>query len=171
MIRRSFTHLDEKLLVQLFVGLIRPHLEYGNCVWNPIYKNDINRIEKIQRRATKMVPNLRDMPYEERLRVTKLPSLAYRRLRGDMIEVYKYLHNKYNVNSNQLLTQINNNSRTRGHSLKLDKRGCNSTLREHFFTMRVVNKWNSLPEEIGMVSTTNSFKNRLDRYWKTFQYS
>jgi len=170
MIRRSITFLDETMLSQLFKGLIRPHLEYGNCVWSPLYKKDIAKIEQIQRRATKMVTSIKELPYEERLEAMKLPSLAYRRLRGDMIEVYKYLHNIYNVNTNQLLPLVHTTSITRGHPLKLEKRRCMSNKREHFFTMRVVNKWNSLPENIVLAPTTNAFKNRLDKHWSKFQY-
>ena len=75
---------------------------------------DINKIESIQRRATKMVIGLSDKIYEERLKYLNLPTLRYRRLRGDMINVYKYLHKLYWVDSEKLLP-LNKDMRTRGH--------------------------------------------------------
>ena len=80
---------------QLFTAIVRPHLEYANAVWNPFLQKHIISVENVQRRATKMVPGLRDLSYEARLRALKLPTLAYRRYRGDMIEMYKLSHGLY----------------------------------------------------------------------------
>ena len=90
-IRRTFEYLDLKTFRMLFVRLVRPHLEYVNPVWNPYLKKHIDMIGNIQRRATKLIPGLSDLSYEDRLRRLKLPSLSYRRSRGDMIEVYKIM--------------------------------------------------------------------------------
>ena len=68
----------------MHAGRGRPHLEYGNVIWHPIYKKDIDLLERVQRRATRMVPGLGNLSYEERLEAMDLPSLAYRRLRGDI---------------------------------------------------------------------------------------
>ena len=81
LIKRSFVHKNIQS-VKLLAALVRPHLEYGNAVWHPMYKKDIDLLEKIQRRATRMVPGLANFSYEERLEAMDLPSLAYRRLRG-----------------------------------------------------------------------------------------
>ena len=88
-IRRTFKYLDYKSFCLLFKALARPHLEYASSVWNPHKKKDIETIENVQRRATKMLPNLKDLSYEERLKILKIPTLKFRRLRGDMIETYK----------------------------------------------------------------------------------
>jgi len=69
--------------------MVRPHLEYSNSVWCPFKKGDIENIEKVQKRATKLILSLKKLPYHERLRQLKLPTLKYRRLRGDMIEVLR----------------------------------------------------------------------------------
>ena len=87
LIRRSFNYIDAQMMVQLFKSIVRPHLEYANVVWSPLYKKDSELLENVQRRATKLVPELRNCDYEERLRLLGLPSLTYRRLRGDLIEV------------------------------------------------------------------------------------
>ena len=90
MIRHTFKFLDAETLLLLYKSLIRPHVEYATPVWSPHLKGDRDKIEKLQRRTTKLVPNLRDKPYEERLRVLKLPTLEFRRLRQDLILLYKH---------------------------------------------------------------------------------
>ena len=102
-IRRSFTYLDSTILLRLYTSLIRPQLEYANPVWSPRYKRDISNLENVQKRATKLIPELREMPYKERLKKLKLPTLVYRRLRGDMIEVYKLTQQKYDPDVSNLL--------------------------------------------------------------------
>ena len=169
MIRRAYVFLDGPSLVQLYKSLIRPHLEYGNVVWAPIRKKDIQLIENVQRRATKLVPGLKDLEYEQRLQRLKLPSLVYRRARGDMIEVYKYLHDIYKVDASFL--PLDKDCVTRGHSLKLKKERSKGRDRQHFFSQRVVNPWNSLTEEIVRAPTLNTFKSRLDFFWQEYMYS
>ncbi|KAK6167371.1 hypothetical protein SNE40_021416 [Patella caerulea] len=85
LIRRTFTHLDETTFKYLFQALVRPNLEYAAAVWSPHRKNDINSIENVQRRATKLIPSLKNLEYQERLRKLKMPTLTYRRRRGDII--------------------------------------------------------------------------------------
>ena len=86
-VRRSFKCLDEDTFKKLYKGVVRPHLEYGVQIWNPNLKKDIVKLEGVQRRATKQVNKFQDMDYKERLEKLKLPTLIYRRLWGDMIEV------------------------------------------------------------------------------------
>ena len=94
LIRRSFSYLDKDSMRTLFTAIVRPHLEFGNVAWSPHHKKYINMIEKVQRRATKCVPGMKDKEYEERLREMNLPSLVKvdRRKRGDLIEVYLSIH-------------------------------------------------------------------------------
>ena len=89
LLRRTFRYMDKDTFTALYKSRVRPILEYANSVWSPRHKKDIDEIEKVQRRATKMVPGLKDQDYETRLRILKLPSLKYRRARGDMIETSK----------------------------------------------------------------------------------
>ena len=98
----------------------------------------IERIEKVQRRATKLLPNMSKMSYEQRLRKIGLPTLAYRRVRGDMIEVYKMLHGLYDIDGCPNLDLATYKVTVRGHNLKLKKKSANKTARLHFFTVRIV---------------------------------
>ena len=107
---------------QLFIALVRPHLEFGNAAWSPQFKKEADLIEKVQERATKVIPGFRNLSYEERLKTIKLPTLKYCRKRGELIEVYKYVNGYYNVNKN-LLTK-DSSTRTRGHAHKLSKKHC-----------------------------------------------
>ena len=165
LIRRTFSYFDCQLVKQLFVSLVRPHLEYGNVVWNPYLRKDIEMIERVQHRATRLVPGFAKLPYEERLRRLELTSLEDRRLRGDVIEAFKYMHKIYNVDESEMLPRhTQEGMMTRGHSLKLLKRSCNSQVRANFFGLRVVNKWNLLPENVVASSSVNCFKGRYDRW-------
>ncbi len=107
--------------------------------------------------------------YEERLSKLKLPTLVYRRNRNDMIQVFKYIHNIWNCDSNDFLERASD-QRTRGHQHKLYKNRWESALRGHFFTNRVVNLWNELPEEITASETVNKFKQGLDNFWSDRQW-
>ena len=134
-IRRSFDHLTQRVLVQLYKGLVRPLLEYGHAVYQPQHKTVCSDLEQVQRRATKLIAGLRDLPYPERLRALKLPTLEHRRLRGDMIEVYKYTHGFYKVDKPRLDPANERSQNLRGHSLKLTKCGYHGDLRGNFFTL------------------------------------
>ena len=162
--RRAFTWLDKTTFSLVYKGVIRPVIEYASSVYSTMLMKDINKIESIQRRATKMVIGLSDKSYEERLNYLNLPTLRYRRLRGDMINVYKYLHKLYWVDSEKLLP-LNKDMRTRGHEYKLQSLNCNTRSRLHFFTQRVVNKWNGLSNDTVTAPSVNSFKNKLDKEW------
>ena len=97
-VKKSFKHLDEESLPVLYKSYIRPHMETCVQAWSPYYKRDIEVLEKIQRRTTKLVPSLKQLPYEERLSRLNLMPLEERRLRGDLIETYKILKGIDKVN-------------------------------------------------------------------------
>ena len=103
LIKRTFSVLDKTTLPLLFTSLVRTHLEYGNIIWGPFYKGDIIAVEKIQRRATKMVPDIKQLSYEERLKELKLPSLQHRRRRGHVTQMHEILKNVVNVDKEFVL--------------------------------------------------------------------
>lgn len=165
LIKRNFRNMGKHTFVMLFKSLVRSHLEYGQNVWSPYKIKHINLLEGVQRRATKLLPNLKHLPYSGRLKRLNLPTLVYRRHRGDMIETFKILHGIY---ENQCFPQLPrvSYSATRGHNFKLFKNRSAKSVRQHFFTLRIVDTWNSLPYEVVNAPTVNVFKNRLDRHWK-----
>ena len=163
-IRRSFDYLSDPMFVQLFKALVRPIVEYGNSAWHPYQKELQQEIEDVQRRATKLLGHLKDKPYHERLAALKLPSLEHRRKRGAMIDCYKYVHEIYRTNRPQFKQFTAKN--VRGHSLKLAKNHHRLQIRGNFFSERVINVWNSLPDNVVTAPTVNTFKSRLDSHWK-----
>ena len=162
-IRRTFDYLTEEMFVKLYKGIVRPIIEYGHSVYQPELKSLCQEIENVQRRATKILSTLRDKTYPERLRILGLPSLEHRRRRGDMIDLYKYIHGHYTANEPSFIVQ--ENDRLRGHPLKLGKEQHRLRIRGNSFAVRVINSWNSLPEEVVTANTVNTFKTRLDKHW------
>jgi hypothetical protein len=169
-IRRSFNYLEPDTFCTLYKSLVRPHLEYCNAITYPRLERQITDLENVQRRATKLVPSLKNLSYIDRLKALNLPTLNYRRNRGDVIEAYKYIHGIYNVSPCPLLLD-ERVVLTRGHTYKLKKARCNKSVRQHFFVNRVVDKWNQLPDFIVTSPSLNTFKNRLDSFWEVHKFS
>jgi len=169
LINRAFYNIDEQTIPILFKTMVRPHLEYGNIIWGPHFSLDKQRLERVQRRATKMVPALKDIPYKDRLKKLRLPSLEYRRRRGDMIQVFKIMTGKERLQSDLFFVEAKGSS-TRGHSYKLKIPLAKTRIRGHVFSSRVVKDWNSLPERIVMSESVNQFKSNLDRHWEHLWY-
>ena len=161
---RSFEYIDEKTFNLLYKSMIRSHLEYASSVWSPHLWRLAELIESVQRRATKRVPNVKDLDYESRLRKLKLLTLVYRQLRGDLINTYKYIHEYYNTES--VLPQTTDNERTRGHKYRLKRITAKNNARRFFFSNRVVCWWNSLPDEVVEAPNIISFKAKFDYYFK-----
>ena len=147
LIRKSFVAFDKVSLGLLYISLVRPHLEYCNVIWGPFYKGDIIAVEKIQRRATKLVPESKHLSYQDRLQALDIPSLSYRRQRGDMIATYKLLTNQLKIKGEELFSM--GNVTTRGHKYKLFKQHATKFVRTNAFSTRIVTDWNSLPEYVG----------------------
>ena len=157
--------MDAKTFTLLYKALVRPHIEYANSVWHPCKKKDIETIEKVQKRAIKLVISVRKSTYKDRLIVLNVHTLKYRRIRGDMIEVFKIIKQKYDSFAVPELLPSYYNA-TRGKIYKLLNHSFHSNLRQCYFTARVVNIWNSLPDYVVAVDCVNTFKTRFDKYWK-----
>ena len=168
---RNIVNKSPEVMVPLFKALVRPVLEYGNSVWNPFLFKHIREIEGVQRRFTKCVVGTANMDYKKRLTLLKLPSLEYRRLRGDLIEVFKITHNYYDYRTTSTLFTKAYNEATRGHEFKLQKTNVNYKKFGNFFTNRIINIWNNLPNDIIKSSSVNSFKNNIDKKFINLKYS
>jgi len=134
--------------------------------WSPHFIKDIDCLEQIQRRATKLVKGLKKWTYEDRLKHLGLQSLKKRRLRGDLIEVYKILNGKERVDTAKFFQLASDTHGLRGHLQKLFKPRCRTTVRKTFFSNRIIDEWNRLPQYVIDLSSVNVFKNRLDEAWK-----
>ena len=149
-IRRSFSHLDKSTFNLLFKSLVRPHIEYAHSVWYPTTKKLKTLIENVQRRATKQLPCCKDMEYNDRLKYLDLPCLAYRRIRGDIIEVYKMMNQKYDQELEIPLIpacKVHNRDH-RNSQYTLHRSKIKTTARKLSFKNRVVHFWNELPAKV-----------------------
>jgi hypothetical protein len=164
-IKRTFSSLNTQNFPTLYKSLVRPMLEYCTPVCSPLLVKHIHEIEKVQRRATKLVKDICHLSYEERLKRLGLPTLIYRRKRADIIEVFKIIKGFTKINPTDLF-DFNIRDGSRGHSFKLNKPRAICRLRQHSFSHRIVNIWNSLSEEVVAAETINTFKNRLNIFWK-----
>ena len=161
MIRQAFDFLNEKSFLTLYKTYVRPNLEYCVQAWSPNLLKDMHRMENVQRRATKLVPSLKNDSYEVRLKKLGLTTLQERRERGDMIEVFKILKGIDRVDHTKFFEK--NRLKLRGHSEKLSVKFNRTERRKQFFSQRILNKWNNLDEDIISSTSVNIFKKRYDK--------
>ena len=155
-IKKSFAKFDCNLLRSLYSTFIRPLSEFAVPFWSPHLKDDSDMIERVQHPATKLVPTISNFDYEERLEALSLTTLTDRRLRGDTIQMYKFMHeideidriNRFQVIQTQAL----------GHSFKYHREISKKQQRYNFFFNQTVNIWNSLPNHLVLAHTVKSFK-------------
>ncbi len=145
---------------------IRPHLEYAIHASSPIFSRDCLALESVQKFAVKFVKGLRHGPYETALQRLQLFSLIRRRIRGDLICMYKIMHGLLDFPCDAVFaarTRIG----LRGHTFKIHQQRCKTRRRQHAFSVRVVPYWNKLPEEIVTTTSLETFKFRLDAQWQS----
>jgi len=160
MISRSFVYRNKIIIKKLYKSLVRPHLEYCIQAWRPHLIKDIEILEKVQRRASRMVIECKGMEYEKRIAILGLTTLETRRRRADLLEVYKILNKHEGIDENSLFTR--NIGKTRGNTCKLFKRRSNLDVSKFSFSNRICNDWNELPNEVVTASCINGFKNGVD---------
>ena len=160
-IKRQFRFRNKEIVLTLYNSLVRPHLEYAVQFWSPTLKKDIARLERVQARATKLIPSIRHMGYQRRLKALGLFTLETRRLRGQLIEVFKILRGFENIDYEHLFSL--NTSTTRNHGWKLSLKRFHRDTLGNFFTYKICNTWNKLPPKVVDSSMIEQFKSRLDK--------
>jgi len=145
---------------------VRPNLEYHIQLWSPQHKTDMDLLEWVQRRATKIrascMGRLEHLSYEERLIELGLYSLEKKRLQEDLIAAFQYTKGTCKKDGESLFTKVCSD-RTRGNGFKLKEGRFKSDIRKKFFTMRVVRHWNRLLREDVGAPSLELFKAMLDR--------
>ena len=162
LLMRTIHNKDKDIMVPLFKSLVRPILEYGNAVWCPYMRKHIDLIEGVQKRFTKRIIGMSSLDYEQRLVELQLFSLEYRRLRGDLIEVFKITHELYDTTTTKSLFKFSRDDRVRGHQYKMTKSRMTTKWAQSFFVHRVVNVWNELDSTVVNIESVDGFKKQLD---------
>ena len=156
-IRRTFVSRNPAFLSEMFKIFVRPQMEYCISLWNPVYSRDVDKLEKVQNRFTRLLRYGTTMTPSERNAALGITDHQSRRARGDLISVYKLF------DSGELFNNMAG-ERTRGHSKKLRVDTSNNNIRQHSFAVRTINAWNALPQDVVSTTTLNSFKARLDDF-------
>jgi ribonuclease P/MRP protein subunit RPP40 len=183
MLKKTFVSRDPDLWKNLYTSLVRPHLEYAVQVWNPYLQKDVDEIERVQHRASRIPENFSNLEYEERLNKWGISTLRERRERGDAIQMFKTINKIEEIKWHReprLAPRPNGLSLSRAcknqNSLAIQRetfpaRNRNNhchfvTTRHEFFLNRVAGVWNSLPDSVIQAPTINSFKARFDEFQK-----
>ena len=160
-LRSCFDRLTERNFTGLFNSYVRPHLDYCIQAVGPQAVQDLDLLENVQRRASKLAKELRHLSYPDRLKKLVTTTIRERLRRGDLIETYKILTGKLCIRRDKFFEK--SKGTTRGHYLKIDKKLVTHQARSRFFSQRVVNSWNGLPKAVVSAKTTEVFKTRLDK--------
>ncbi|KFQ68613.1 hypothetical protein N335_11110, partial [Phaethon lepturus] len=161
-IQSSVASRLREMILPLYSTLGRPHLESCVQLWSPQHRKDMDLLERVQRRATKMFRGMEHLSYEDRLRELGLLSLQKRRLQRDHIAAFKSFKGAYEKDGDRLFSRACCN-RTKGNGFKLKEGRFRLDVRKKFFPVRVVKPWHRLPREVVDAPSLATFQVRLDR--------
>ena len=151
------------MILPLYKSLVRPHLEHAVQFRSRNLRRDIDKMEKIQRRVTKMIPEIKNHSYHQRIQDLDLISIVQIILRRQLIQVFKYL-NIFTTDGARGLFDYVRNDRTRNNGAKLIVKHYNTSVAQHFLSINITTTWNFLPNEVVTSRTVNSLKNSLDEH-------
>ena len=166
-ISRAVSYRDKNTFLRLFRTYVRPHLDYCAPAYSPWTLGDKEILEKVQRRAIGMVSNFKGRTYEEKLAEAGMTTLEARRLRGDLLQAYRVLNQVDDVDPSKWfkMSQDRNGAMSTRHTgghLNVERKEANGDIRRNFWSIRVVDPWNSLPEEVKKAKSLDDFKNGID---------
>ena len=162
MIKRGFKNKSKEIMLPLYKSMARPHSDYCIQAWKPHLRKDVDKLEKVQRRATKVIEGLEGLRYLERLRILNSTTLETRFLRADLIAVYKIFKGLDRLDPERFFDVVD--GATRGHSLKLFKRRVRLDVGKYRFRNRVCDKWKGLAEDVVMAGSLVTCKAKLDHH-------
>lgn len=151
---------SEEFMKSLLVSHLRPLLEFASPVWNTGYLGDLRLLESVQRRWTKRIIGMADVPYSDRLKALNLYSIKGRLIRADLLKCWKIFHGKCGVEPRDIFS-LPPLTVTRGHRFKIAHSFCSTEMRRRFFSLRCVSVWNSLPDDVVSLESIESFKSAL----------
>ena len=161
-ISRAFHYRNKYTFIDLYKQYVRPHLEFAVPAWSPWTQGDREVLEKVQRRAVRMVSGLRGTTYEEKLAEIGILTLEERRLQYDLVQTFKIIRGFNKVDLTTWFTSVGDNpariTRDTSDPLNIVRQVARTEIRRHFFSNRVIDHWNSLPSEIKMSRSVFSFK-------------
>nr|VZI34782.1 unnamed protein product [Spirometra erinaceieuropaei] len=161
-IKRALMDFDEEAFSTTFGTFVRPHLEYGIQAWRPWTVEDQICIERVQRRATKMVRGQSSFPYATRLVNLNCFPLSYRQLRGDLLQAFRIVKGLDCSLAFEDFFELATTTNLRGHPLKLRTQQARLDVRKFSFSVRVIKPWNELPADVVMSPSLQSFKKDPD---------
>ena len=161
---------SRKFMITLFISHIRPVMDFSARLWNVGYLSDTRMLEKVQRSWIGQTQGMDGLRYEDCIKELGVYSVYGRLLRGDLIKIWQAFHSTSDVGLDQLL-DVQSHSATRSNGYKLAIPRCRTELRRKFWSVRCVQRWNSLPETVVQAETVETFKRRLDGHVGDLFYS
>jgi ribonucleases P/MRP protein subunit RPP40 len=171
MIQRNFHYRDRHTFVKLYKQYVRPHLEFSVPAWSPWQRADVDKLENVQKKAIRMVSGLAARDYETRCEELGIQTLESRRIEQDLCLVYRFITGRGNLRPETLFERAEERDgvRTRlmagANNLKLPN--ARTEIRRNFFTVRVIARWNALPDSVKNSSTCENFKSALRKHLRS----
>ena len=160
LINKIFRNKCKDNTVKLFKAFVRPSVEYASIVWNPHTQIAIDHIQRVQRRMCRLIPEIRHLSYREQLKFLGLLSLRARRIRFQLITIFKIFKGLINIDFRDLF-DVSDFHRTRGHNLHIISKFSQHNYRLHFFSVSSIYYWNKLSQDDVDSTSVASFKQKL----------
>ena len=158
--RRFYNHSSNECIKQLYLSLVRPHLDYAAQVWDPHLQKDVQLLENVQKFALKLASHNWSMSYHDLLSLCDLPALSTRRLHLKLSQVYKIIYNLCYFPDHILEERQAHCERLR-RSLTLFQPFAHSNAFLNSFVPSSIHAWNNLTEQQVTCTSLNSFKRNL----------